>query len=142
MYGTQAEMNAMAEAAKQQLAEQNGAPASSGDMYGGLGLDEEIKEEINNRAPIKEEPHDYQMDFSQPADEQAIMKKIEAEPPTLDPFDDELFPGGPTKSQINIWKKEWEGYDIYVTEILKETFVFRTFNKHSIHPLSLNRKII
>lgn len=132
MYGSQAEMNAMAQAAKKQLAEQNGeTPTASSDVYAGLGLDEEVKEERSNRAPIKEEPHDYQMDFSKSkeADEETVMRNIERESPQLDPFDDELFPGGPTKSQINIWKKDWDGYDIYVTEILKETFVFRTLNR-------------
>lgn len=126
MYGSQAEMNAMAQAAKQQLSEQNGeAPTTSSDMYAGLGLDEEIKEERSNRAPISSDKS-YEI---QPADEEAVMRNIERESPQLDPFDDELFPGGPTKSQINIWKKDWDGYDIYVTEILKETFVFRTLNR-------------
>lgn len=51
------------------------------------------------------------------------------EVPTLNPYDEQLFAGGPTKSQIETWKKEWEGYDIYVTEILNQTFIFRTLNR-------------
>lgn len=51
------------------------------------------------------------------------------ESPHLDPYDEPLFPGGPYKSQIEAWKKEWEGYSIYVTEILTEKFVFRTLNR-------------
>lgn len=49
--------------------------------------------------------------------------------PTLDPFDEPLFPGGPGKTQIQAWKKEWDGYDIYVTEVLNDTFIFRTLNR-------------
>lgn len=53
----------------------------------------------------------------------------EEELPTLRAYDEPLFEGGPGKSQVEAWKKEWEGYDIYVTEILNEMFVFRTLNR-------------
>lgn len=55
----------------------------------------------------------------------------------LNKYDTPLFEGGPTVSQINIWKKQYAGYDIYVTEILDETFVFRTLNRFEYKQLIL-----
>lgn len=53
---------------------------------------------------------------------------MEANPEILS-FDEPLFIGGPTKSQLDSWKKQWEGYDIYVTEIQEQYFIFRTLNR-------------
>lgn len=49
--------------------------------------------------------------------------------PVLNKFDELLFPGGPSKNEIDIWKKDWQGYEIYITEILNQTFIFRTLNR-------------
>lgn len=48
---------------------------------------------------------------------------------TIDPYDQPIFEDGPTQSQVDLWKKEWEGYDIFVAEIASELFVARTLNR-------------
>lgn len=45
------------------------------------------------------------------------------------PYDEPLFVGGPTKTQLDSWKKQWQGYDIMLTEIQDQYFVFRTLNR-------------
>lgn len=58
-----------------------------------------------------------------------IPTDYEEERPQLYPYDEPLFPDGPTKIQVDSWKKQWTGYDIYVVEIMEEYFVFRTLNR-------------
>lgn len=53
----------------------------------------------------------------------------EEEKEKLLPYDEAIFPGGPTKTQIDSWKKQWDGYDIYAVEIMEQFFVFRTLNR-------------
>lgn len=124
MYESQEELQAMANAAKRQLAaQQNGNSNNRSEIsYEGLFDDEQqdakqYKQYQTEQSPAVEDASDY------------VIEKIKEPSPTLDPYDDVLFPGGPTKSQIQAWKKEWDGYDIYVTEILNETFIFRTLNR-------------
>lgn len=50
-------------------------------------------------------------------------------PPKIEDYDDLLFPGGPTKNQLEIWRKQYENYDIYVIEVLGEYFIFRTLDR-------------
>lgn len=126
MYENQEQLQAMAEMAKQRLASQqsgenNKAPIS----YEGLGVyDDEVPP-----APQVTDNQPQQQYNTEEIDDEKVMDRIKQVPPTLDSYDDVLFPGGPTKSQIQAWKKEWDGYDIYVTEILNQTFVFRTLNR-------------
>lgn len=131
MYGTQDELNMMAQAAKSQLSNQQ--TGSTEDLYASV-MGEDVQE---GYAPVSSTPANVENDQAgyQEFDEEMVMRNINAPAPSLDPFDEELFPGGPRKSQINLWKKEWEGYDIYVTEILKETFVFRTLNRYEYKQL-------
>lgn len=135
MYDNQEQLNMMAQAAKEQLAKQNDSPniatGTNENIYADLGFDEEIDMSTQNRAQVSYEQTSQPFEY----DEALVMANIDRPSPELDPFDDELFPGGPTKSQINLWKKEWDGYDIYVTEILKETFVFRTMNRYEYKQL-------
>ena len=59
-----------------------------------------------------------------------IPQSIFEENPKLKQFDEELFPGGPTSTELDLMKKEWEGYDIYIIELLnKYTFIFRTLSR-------------
>lgn len=41
---------------------------------------------------------------------------------------EEIFPGGPSKEQIENWKKQYG--DIYMTEFDSETFVWRTLTRY------------
>lgn len=45
------------------------------------------------------------------------------------PYDEPLFVGGPTKTQLDSWKKQWQGYDVMLTEIQNQYFIFRTLNR-------------
>lgn len=127
MYENQEELQAMAELAKQKLAgQQSGENNKSAVSYEGLGV-------YDNETPVptysQPQSQPQQQYVAEEDDDERTMERIKQTPPTLDPYDDVLFPGGPTKSQIQAWKKEWQDYDIYVTEILNETFVFRTLNR-------------
>ena len=126
MYSSQEELAAMAAAAKRSLEGQQQKP--SDDIYAGLFDDEEetTTPQVNTR--IENVPQNIETQEYESSDEETL-ERLNAPGPHIDPYDDVLFPGGPTKSDIQLWKKEWEGYDIYVTEILNETFVFRTLNR-------------
>lgn len=134
MYDNQEQLNLMAQAAKEQLSQQVGGNVQTGtneNIYAGL-----LDDETSSPAPMPtyQEPT-FPQNIPDDNDADTVMRNIDQASPTLDPFDDELFPGGPTKSEINLWKKEWDGYDIYVTEILKETFIFRTLNRYEYKQL-------
>ena len=137
MYENQEQLNMMAQAAKQQLSQQSGGNVQTGnneDIYAGLGLEDEMPGPAPKQTYYEPE---FPSDIPQYDDDDSdvVMHNIDKASPELDPYDEELFPGGPTKSQINLWKKEWDGYDIYVTEILKETFIFRTLNRYEYKQL-------
>lgn len=126
MYSSQEELAAMAAAAKRSLEGQQQKP--SDDIYAGLFDDEEetTTPQVNTR--IENVPQNIETQEYESSDKETL-ERLNVPGPHIDPYDDVLFPGGPTKSDIQLWKKEWEGYDIYVTEILNETFVFRTLNR-------------
>lgn len=121
MYDNQEELKAMADAAKRQLeAQQNGDTDNRQDIsYDGI-FDDEQQEQDTPQIISQNNIQD---------DEEYLMNKISSNPPTLNPYDNVLFPGGPTESQIQSWKKEWDGYELFVTEILNETFIFRNINR-------------
>ena len=117
MYSSQEELAAMAAAAKRSLEGQQQKP--SDDIYAGLFDDEEetTTPQVNTRienVPQNIETHEYE------SSDEETLERLNVPGPHIDPYDDVLFPGGPTKSDIQLWKKEWEGYDIFVTEILNE----------------------
>lgn len=122
------ELNALAETAKNKLNNNGGQGVSADeDLYAEFREYENTpvtaSEPVENKAPQEEVNYED------------VYNGLQTEPsevmpnPELDPYDELLFPGGPTKSQINAWKKEWDGYDIYITEILNKTFIFRTLNR-------------
>ena len=133
MYDNIEQMNAMVEQASKRLKEQQSSMTeekinnSNEDIYaefrqyeeGGEGqaVYENYEEENNVDA-------DY---YTNPELTNGIYEDNEL--PQLSAYDEPLFPGGPGKSQIQTWKKEWAGYDLYVTEVLNDKFVFRTLNR-------------
>lgn len=132
MYESQAQLEALAQQAKKQLEMQ----AKGQDIYAGVLDDENDNETAIAQNSVTEHEESHQESHSQDTQEKEdeystdeYFDRIEKPAPQLDAYDDVLFPGGPTKSQIELWKKEWDGYDIYVTEILNETFIFRTLNR-------------
>lgn len=135
MYENFDEINALAEQAKERLKQQ---------------VSEEEPTEYNEDlyAEFREDEQDYYEEASYEQQDiyygpnPTLENDGEKEPiPKLDFYDEPLFPGGPGKSQIQAWKKEWEGYDLYVTEVLNETFVFRTLNRFEYKQLISLQKI-
>ena len=119
------ELDALATSAKEQLKEQNKSTGIDGNIYEDLMDGSEVSEieEISNV-----ELDSAKIDFDKLYN---ISKEefIEEEVPSINQYDELLFPGGPGKLQIDTWKKDWEGYDVYITEILNQTFIFRTINR-------------
>jgi len=114
------ELSAMAAMAKKQLMKQNKGDEDASFDYS------KIMEELNEEDEVQKED-EYKLNNNLP---EKILENTYEEPKTLNPYDEEVFPGGPTKSQVDLWKKEWEGYDIYVIELLgKYSFVFRTLGR-------------
>ncbi len=114
------ELSAMAAMAKKQLMKQNKGDADASFDYS------KIMEEVNEEGGASE---DDEHKLNSPLHEKPLENAYE-DSITLNPYDEEVFPGGPTKSQVDLWKKEWEGYDIYVIELLnKYSFVFRTLGR-------------
>lgn len=120
------ELAAMSRTAMEQLKEQEAQNAENNeyegeDIYAGL-MDDIDGTENSYEPSVEDLPYVGELPNLEHSGE-------EEELPTLDPFDEPLFPGGPGKNQIASWKKEWDGYDIYITEIIDKTFIFRTLNR-------------
>lgn len=121
------ELDALATKAKEQLKEQGREIENNNsdeDIYKDLMSDDDEYDNKKLNVEIDNSNIDYDSlyDISR-------EKFQEEEVPTLNQYDELLFPGGPGKLQIDTWKKDWEGYDIYITEILNQTFIFRTINR-------------
>lgn len=41
-----------------------------------------------------------------------------------------LWHGGPTKSMIQLWKRQFEGHDVIYVEVMDQKFIVRTPNRH------------
>lgn len=129
-----AAIQAMAKQAKQELAQQQEEQAT--DIYAGM-MDEVSVDEPQTSNSDEDTAGYWSGSIATNPTENQQYPKISSQPseedldnhPSIDPFDKPIFPGGPLQSQINSWKKQWDGYTIYATEILEDTFVFRTLNR-------------
>lgn len=126
------ELDALANNAKAKLKEQsnvNTEETEAVDLYEGL-FDDNISIE-NNVAINKEDEVNFNELYN-------LSNSEYSEPEVnheLRQYDELLFPGGPSKIDLDTWKKDWEGYDIYITEILNQTFIFRTLNRYEYKQL-------
>lgn len=123
------ELEAMAKQAKSKLLEQK----TSDDLYAEFREEGAVEEEIQERPSIKRAPKNY--------DE---VERTDAEishTPSEEDWDDEereetdlvngpIFPGGPRPSDLQVWKKEYSDYGIYVVQITDDFFIFRTINRY------------
>lgn len=134
---TEEELKIMTEQAKQKLS--NGVDEieidENTDLYAEFRDEDDKVETTKEDIVIKNKPtiHDVESEERTRGQRADISYYIEdgevyANPEILS-FDEPLFVGGPTKSQLDSWKKQWEGYDIYVTEIQEQYFIFRTLNR-------------
>jgi hypothetical protein len=131
---SQEELDLLAAQAKKELEAQKNGESLGQDLYADIMKDVnsdnhvyrdvEPEKDAANQSPIpnyeqqnQQEYYDYQ------AEQQALLdaqdqEMYAKEAPALAPFDETLFPGGPTKSQIAAWKKEWDGYDVFELKYL------------------------
>lgn len=141
MYENFDEMKALAEQAKERLQQQVSSDEDYIEEDHVEDLYSEFREDDYYEEQYQEGDHQSQQDVYY-GPNPTLDSDGESNPlPYLDPYDEPLFPGGPGKSQIQAWKKEWEGYDLYVTEVLNETFVFRTLNRFEYKQLISLQKI-
>lgn len=52
-----------------------------------------------------------------------------------------IFEGGPTKELIDMWKKQWEGYEIFLVELPEQLFVCRTLSRFEYKQIVSLKKI-
>lgn len=121
------ELEAMAKEAKSKLMGQK----KEEDIYADF-RDEEVAEEAQEERPkirrsmSAEEESEREKILMEPSEEDWISEEREE----VDSIDGPIFPGGPRPSDIQVWKKEYPDYKIYVTQIEDEFFVFRTLNRY------------
>lgn len=111
------ELDALASSAKEQLKDQMKANRN-GDIN-------ESEDDIYSNVLKTNENIDYDDLYNL-----SNSEYTEKPTPSLREYDELLFPGGPSKLDLDAWKKDWNGYDIYITEILNQTFIFRTLNRY------------
>ena len=120
-----AALNAMAQKAKEQLNEQQSAEEN---LYADF-----IEDNEGNTENVTEWSRDILTEPSETIEYPSISsipsEEDYEERPQINPYDTVLFPGGPLQSQVDSWKKQWTGYDIFASEIADNMFIFRTLNR-------------
>ena len=119
------DLKAIAEQAKQKLNEQQTASETITDMYAEFRDDEEEMELLQpeNLSPTLYDDQEEDPIYLQHSPEE------EEEDIQLDPCDLAIFPDGPSRSEVELWKKEWEGHDVLAVNIQNEYFVIRSMNR-------------
>lgn len=110
---------------------------SGGDLYEDLVSDitEEPKEADPND-PLQGEQIQYtpdeEMEYHQvqsyPSEEE--IHAAETGYPEISEEDEPLFLGGPLKSEIDSWKKQFVGQTVFITEVAGDYFIARTLNRY------------
>lgn len=123
------DLKAIAAQAKQKLNEQQAASETVVDMYA------EFRDEMEGVMASPQEDalptlHDDQEEEDEPILLQHLPEETkEEEDVRLDPYDLAIFPDGPSRSEVELWKKEWEGHDVLAVNIQNEYFVIRSMNR-------------
>lgn len=118
------ELELLAKQAKEKL--QTNSTDDEVDLYAEFREDVKTNDTDKERIEIKNNPtyyESYEKLRTNPTDEELKTNH------EILQYDEPLFVGGPTKTQLDSWKKQWQGYDIYVTEIQGQYFIFRTLNR-------------
>ena len=122
------DLKAIAAQAKQKLNDQQAASEAVVDMYA------EFRDEMEEVMASPQEEvlptlHDYQEEEYENVSLQHSPEEVEEEDIRLDPYDLAIFPDGPSRSEVELWKKEWEGHDVLAVHIQNEYFVIRSMNR-------------
>lgn len=119
-------IDAIAKQAKEKLRKQKEEIEETVDFYADLRSDfqqdvesdisiDRLGDEEDNYASIRRVPTEDDLD--------------DLEELALDPFDAPIFENGPTRSHVELWKKEYAGHNVFALNILDEFFVVRTLNR-------------
>lgn len=137
MFKDESQLNAMAQMAKQQLARQQSEVVDyNDDIYAELreGVYSSDSPDVNfdNRTNvgISNDTEEYDYDYSKINNEPTEEYYDEYPEYSIDTFGGTaIYPGGPSKTMIDSWKKQWEGYGVFITEVMGKKFIFRTLNR-------------
>lgn len=137
MFKDESQLNAMAQMAKQQLArQQSEAVDYNDDIYAELREDTYSSDlsdvNFDNRAnvDISNDTEGYDYDYSKINNEPTEEYYDEYPEYNIDTFGGAaIYPGGPSKAMVDSWKKQWEGYGVFITEVMGKKFIFRTLNR-------------
>lgn len=102
----------------QQMANDN--VADNEDLYA-----EFFDEQDNTEKSYEQNTNNYNGDF-----EIDYNKNYHEEDYDIDNTGETLWLGGPTKSMIQLWKKQFGDYDVFYVEVADERFIIRSLNRH------------
>ena len=137
MFKDESQLNAMAQMAKQQLARQQSEVVDyNDDIYAELREDTYSSDlsdvNFDNRVSvnISNDTEEYDYDYSKINNEPTEEYYDEYPEYNIDTFGGTaIYPGGPSKAMVDSWKKQWEGYGVFITEVMGKKFIFRTLNR-------------
>lgn len=132
--GTQSQIDMLAEQARLKIEAQNKQLQNSSDegaqqpqdIYADM-RDEMESPEISDiqRASMDYGDNDFNIQRAPGAEETEYEEEYEG------PIDtSEIFEGGPSLSQVELWKKQFGKNKIFHTQILEKHFVFRTLDRY------------
>lgn len=141
---TKEQLKRMTEEAKQKLSEQDTEQEVDGDVDYYADYRDEIEEiasenKIEDKDKVEEEhiklkyqaqeidqrdKLSYEMTSEEYQSNQEIMEQS-----IIENEDEFIFPGGPTKLDLDGWKNKFKDAVIYITEVCDQMFVFRTLNR-------------
>lgn len=132
MFKDAEELNLMAQAAKKKLSDQKQEAEISDDvdLYAEFRNDEDVVNIDNEYEDIKinsvptERDYTYEEINGEPSEEEYNYQEL-----NITSNDNPVFDNGPTKSMIDIWKKQWGEGNVFATSIDDDTFIFRTLNR-------------
>lgn len=139
MFKDESQLMAMAKIAKENLSKQQVVEDNSGEdiyeeirnMAYGDDSDVNFDNSLNGNVPrIENDTNDYDYNYDEISGE-ANQDYYDSYPDYNIESDasNRIFPGGPNKAMLDSWKKQWEGYGMFITEIADIKFVFRTLNR-------------
>ena len=132
------DLDILAKRAKEQLKQQAEESTEATPNEPVVDLYAEFREEESNDSVVNSDTYTQKdIELKNKPTEQMELPSLQNEPDDeydeerqqLFPYDEVLFPDGPTKTQVDSWKKQWTGYDIYAVEVMGQYFVFRTLNR-------------
>jgi len=135
-------LDQLAKQAKEKLSKQiSEEPAANEDLYASFRDDNEVVEGVNSDTS---EETEESVHLQNEPEEWEDLPTLRSEPeegelgdnPELYAYDEPLFVGGPTITQVETWKRQWEDYNLMAIEIMGQYFVFRTLNRFEYKQLA------